>query len=282
MTIARSLAVLVLAVAAWAADPLVKSGDSIGFLGDSITQYGAASPSGYVRLVISGLEANGIKATAIPAGVSGHKSDQMLERLQRDVLAKKPTWMTLSCGVNDVWHGARGIPLDQYKTNITAIVDKAQAAGTKVVILTSTMIKEDAGNAENKTLAGYNDFLRALAKEKQCPLADLNADMQAAVQAAPKTGNALTVDGVHMNPAGNRMMALGVLRAFGLDDAQLAKAKEAWLDIPKAVPLSTKAAVTLRQYAKLEEMAAAQKKPVSEVLDDLILKAVDAATAPGK
>src|SRR5436305_33096 len=56
----------------------VKDGQKIAFLGDSITANGAATPSGYVRLVISGLEANGVKATAIGAGISGHTSREMV------------------------------------------------------------------------------------------------------------------------------------------------------------------------------------------------------------
>src|SRR5258707_6468711 len=104
---------------------------------------------------MAGLAANGFEATPIPAGISGHKSNQMLERLDRDVISKKPNWMTLSCGVNDVWHGANGVPLAEYKKNITQIVDKAQAAGTKVMILTATVIGEDLKNDNNKKLADY-------------------------------------------------------------------------------------------------------------------------------
>jgi lysophospholipase L1-like esterase len=211
-----------------AADIPVKSGEKIAFMGDSITAAGAG-PGGYVRLVISGLEANDIKTTAIPAGISGHKSDQMLARLDKDVISKKPDWMTLSCGVNDVWHGAKGIPLDQYKKNITEIVEKCQTANIKVMILTSTMIGEDQSNPNNQKLIAYNEFLHQLAVEKKCLLADLNADMQAALKAAPEhKGNYLTKDGVHMNPLGNQMMATGILKAFGLSDDQLKKAQEAW------------------------------------------------------
>ncbi len=211
------------------AEVAVKDGEKIAFMGDSITQQGAG-PGGYVRLVISGLEANGIKATAIPAGISGHKSDQMLARLEKDVLSKKPDWMTLSCGVNDVWHGAKGIPLDQYKVNITKIVDQCQAAGIKVMILTSTMIGEDAPNPNNQKLAPYNAFLIELAKEKKCALADLNAAMQAELTAAgaDRKDKMLTRDGVHMNPAGNMMMASGVLKGFGLDEKQIKKAADSW------------------------------------------------------
>ncbi|MFN0128695.1 MAG: SGNH/GDSL hydrolase family protein [Verrucomicrobiales bacterium] len=223
-----TLAASALAITAvHAGEPAVTSGQKIAFLGDSITQAGA-EPEGYVTLVIRGLEAVGVKAAAIPAGISGHKSNQMLERLESDVLSKKPDWMTLSCGVNDVWHGDNGIPLDQYKTNITKIVDTCQAVGVKVMILTSTMIGEDQPNENNQMLAAYNDFLRALAKDKKCLLADLNADMQAAVKAAASKENLLTTDGVHMNGAGNKLMAEGVLKAFGLDADQLKKAKTAW------------------------------------------------------
>lgn len=215
----------------------VKSGQKIAFLGDSITAGGMSTNkanTGYCRLVISGLEANGIRVEPIGAGISGHKSNQMLARLDKDVIAKKPDWMTLSCGVNDVWHGARGVELPDYKKNITEIVDKAQAAGIQVMILTSTMIKEDAENDQNKKLAGYNEFLRELAKEKKCLLGDLNAEMQATIADMKKSNplapgkNYLTGDGVHMAAAGNRMMAAGVLKGFGLTEAQLAKAREAW------------------------------------------------------
>jgi len=207
------------------AEIAVTSGQKIAFLGDSITQ-GGVGPQGYVTLVIRGLEANGVKATAIPAGISGHKSNDMLARLDNDVLSKKPDWMTLSCGVNDVWHGANGVPLDKYKENISKIVEQCQTAGVKVMILTSTMIGEDQPNPNNQKLMAYNEFLRTLAKDKKCLLADLNADMQAAIaKAGPdKKGNLLTADGVHMNPAGNVMMATGVLKAFGLSAQQITKA----------------------------------------------------------
>jgi len=209
---------------------VVTSGEKIAFLGDSITAAGKR-PGGYCQLVLSALKDQGIETTPVFAGIGGHKSNQMLARLEKDVLKHKPDWMTLSCGVNDVWHGARGVDLPSYKKNITAIVDQAQAAGVKVMLLTSTMIREDQSNDLNQKLVGYNDFLKALAKEKKCLLADLNADMQAGLKKfpadAPK-GKQLTSDGVHMNKAGNVMMARGVAKAFGLTDKQLDKSAKNW------------------------------------------------------
>jgi lysophospholipase L1-like esterase len=250
-----------------AGDIPVKDGEKIAFLGDSITQ-GGMGPTGYVTLVIQGLKANGVNATAIGAGISGHKSNDMLARVQRDVIDKKPDWMTLSCGVNDVWHGAKGVPLDQYKQNITQIVEKVQAAGIKVMILTATMITENPEEPNNQKLAAYNEFLRELAKEKKCLLGELNGAMQkeldAREKAGQKRGRLLTGDGVHMNPFGNVMMATGVLRGFGLDDAQIAKATEAFMDIPSGATASVP--LTLRQYAALEAAAAKEGKSVQDLL----------------
>ena len=258
-----------------------KSGDKVAFLGDSITEAGQSNPGGYVQLIGSGLLANGVKIEILGAGISGHKSNDMLARLDKDVLDKKPQWMTLSCGVNDVWHGARGVPLDDYKKNITAIIEKAQAVGVKVVILTSTMIGEDAAKPENVKLAGYNDCLRALAKQKKCLLADLNAEMQAALAVAAKSrpkpgdGNYLTTDGVHMALAGNQMMALGVLKGIGVDAAQLAKAEKAWLDVPDTVRVSSGVGLTQRQAQQLEKIAAERKVTLDDLLREQFAKAVE-------
>lgn len=246
-----------------AGDIQVKDGEKIAFLGDSITAGGNA-PLGYVGMVISGLEANGVKATKIPAGVSGHKSNQMLARLQRDVIDKKPDWMTLSCGVNDVWHGTRGVKLEDYKTNITEIVTRAKKAGIKVMILTSTMISEDAKASNNVKLAAYNAFLVELAKSEGCLLADLNADMQeaiaAAVKADAKPGRILTRDGVHMNPFGNAMMATGILRAFGLDDQQIAKANARWDLADYTWRMTVNIKMSFGQYKRYMKIPDAERK----------------------
>ncbi len=283
---ARRLALLVplvLSTAAGAAEILVGNGQKIAFLGDSITQFGWDRQSGYVNEVVSGLASAGIKATPIPAGVSGNKSNDMLGRLQRDVIAKKPDWMTLSCGVNDVWHGDRGVNLDDYKKNITAILDACRTAGIKVVVLTATPITEKLDSTQNVKLADYNEFLRAVAKERGLPLADLGADLQAAIKAKTKDSAPLTVDGVHMANAGNILMARGVLRAIGFTDEQLAAANERWLDTPDVVGNQlVKFNITLRQYAAVERAAAADGKPVEEWLGARLRKDLESVIAPAK
>ncbi len=246
----------------------VKSGDAIAFLGDSITRYGNES-DGYLTMTLAGLKTAGIDAKKIPAGVGGNKSDNMLKRLDKDVLSKKPQFMVLSCGVNDVWHQSKrppaGVPLGDYQKNITEIIEKAQAAGVKVVIMTATMIKEDPADGRNAMLAGYNDFLRQLAAEKGCLLADQNRAMQETVAACRKRfpewkDNFVTTDGVHMNPLGNKMMALTLLRTLGLDAEELKKA-EAAID---TLPTRQAVAMSIADYEFLNGRALGKKIPFSE------------------
>ena len=259
---------------------LVKNGQKIVFMGDSITAMGGA-PAGYCQQVIRGLEANGIKVTMICAGVGGNKSNQMLARMDWDVIRNHPEWMTLSCGVNDV---CVDLPLEEFKQNMTKIVAKAKAAKINVIILTATAIGEDPAAAKNREMAPYNAFLHQLAHEMKCPLADLNADIQQAVIAAgggaqSKRGNVMTPEGVHPNALGHEVMALGVLKAMGLTPAQLQKARSAWLDIPHLCDVDLKGGLTLRQYEQLDALAAKQNRPASELICELVSKTLAGAGA---
>jgi lysophospholipase L1-like esterase len=232
---------------------LVKPGEKIAFMGDSITA-GGVRKNGYVTLAMEALNQEGFKLSHVPAGRSGNRSKDMLARLDESVINQDPDWMVLSCGVNDVWHftlrlGARtfeGVPLKDYKENVRKMLEKAKAADIKVMILTSTMIGEDPEKETNKKLVSYNDFLREIAKEKGIPLADLSKDMHAALKKIPdeegkarmfgeknyprNIKNKLTTDGCHMNLLGNIMMAKGVLRTFGLSEEKVAAAEQSWLE----------------------------------------------------
>ena len=102
--------------------------------------------------------------------------------------------------------------------------------------------------------APYNDVLRQLAKEKNLPMADLFAMFAERIKAENKPNvKVLTSDGVHMNVEGNKLMATGVLKALGLNDAELAKAKAAW------APLEAQAEEFAKKQAEARAKAAAEK-----------------------
>jgi lysophospholipase L1-like esterase len=200
-------------------------------LGDSITQFGDG-PGGYVWLFRHYLNdlypSQGIEV--INAGVSGNKSTDMIARFQADVLDKKPDLLTISVGVNDVWHGffdnhpagdgPRGIPLDDYKKNVDSMVRSAISSGIHVVILSGTVINEDLKDPKNLKAEAYNAALRDIARDHKLPYVDYQKAFRAIITAYRTSTGAhdllLTVDGVHMNPGGNQVMAHTLLTTLGV------------------------------------------------------------------
>lgn len=210
------------------ADVQVKSGDKIVFLGDSITHQGRGS-EGWCGLVVSGLKSVGVEAEPVNAGRGGNTSRDMAARFENDVISKKPAWMTLMCGTND--NPNHGLSLEESKNNIRTVVEKTQAAGIKVLILTRPV---RGGNLNENA---YNEFIRVFAKEKGIPIADVFADMKMTLVKynaenpgrPPNSPPLLTIaDGTHMNPKGNQVIAECVLTAFGLSPEQISKAKATW------------------------------------------------------
>lgn len=280
---------LALAAAPLRADVPFKDGEKVAFLGDSITAQGWSNAHGYVKLVVAALAANDVRLEPLPAGVGGNTSADMLARLKRDVLDRHPVWVTVSCGMNDVIHGAKGVPLEQYKVNMTAIVDQCQAAGIKVILFTTTTAWKEA----NGQLGAESEFVRGLAQQKHCLLADLfTAFSDAGKTATPL--RALTGDGVHLTPEGNLLLATTVLKALGCTDTQLAKARETWLDLPGAGTFNTRVDVelnkkfftttttlTLRQREKLLAAAEAARRPtLMHWSRDLLLSLVKRRVKP--
>jgi lysophospholipase L1-like esterase len=199
----------------------LKAGDRIVALGDSITQAG-----GYLAFMKRVLSRNysDLKIEIVNAGISGHKSTDMSVRLKRDVIDKNPTVVTISCGVNDVWHGfntpPRGVELETYTTLMAKMVDDLRSATrAEIYLLTPTIIKEDLRSPENLKLEAYCDAVRRIAAEKNCILVDLNQHFNLLLRAAQKGGAPdlhLTTDGVHMRPAGDFVMGAAILRAMGV------------------------------------------------------------------
>lgn len=203
----------------------VKKGDRIVFLGDSITQAGA-EPKGYVSLVRDSLDKNqkNLGITVIGAGISGNKVPDLEKRLDRDVLALKPTKVIIYIGINDVWHGqddpARGTLPDRFESGLAGIVERIRKAGAEVILATPSVIgeKSDGTNKLDSKLDQYSKITRKIAKEKNLGLCDLRkAFIDHLITANPKNKDAgiLTSDTVHLNEEGNRFVAAVMLKSLG-------------------------------------------------------------------
>lgn len=209
---------------------ILKPNQTVVCLGDSITQ----DPNGYVTL------ASGLVAAMMPtmnvrfvnAGIGGHKSNDMLGRLERDVISQSPDWVTVSCGVNDVWHGffnldgspnpsgdgPSGVSITDFRRDMAEIVRRIKfETQAQVMLLTPTIIGEEADTPQNIMLEMYVAAVRQLAKDAGCALCDMREGcLQTLTQARSIDRNfSLTTDGVHMNCYGASVMTVALLRAFG-------------------------------------------------------------------
>jgi lysophospholipase L1-like esterase len=203
----------------------LKKGERIIFLGDSITQAGAG-PKGYVTLIRTALTERhkDLGIEVIGAGISGNKVPDLQKRLDRDVIAKKPSLVVIYIGINDVWHGekdpSRGTPKDRFEAGLKEITGKCETAGARVVLCTPSVIGEkfDGSNNLDAKLDEYADISRKVAREAKLPLCDLRkAFLDHLKKHNPdnQERGILTTDRVHLNEAGNRFVADVMLKCLG-------------------------------------------------------------------
>jgi len=264
---------LAMAVAARAEDTK-QPAERIVFLGDSITQGGAA-PGGYVTLVREALdkEHKELGWEVIGAGISGNKVPNLEQRLERDVLSKKPTIVVIYIGINDVWHSksGKGTSKIDYEKGLLSLIEKIKAAGGRTILCTASMIgeKTDGTNDLDTMLDEYCELSRKVALETKEKFGTELLDLRKAFLAYLKEHNPdnkdkgiLTGDGVHLNAAGNKFVAEQMLSAL-LPQKQEPAAKEC------ADEKSAKASEpsVLRHVVLFKFKDGATKEQVQEVVD---------------
>lgn len=196
----------------------------IVFFGDSITQMGV-NKGGYIDRVQKSVIERGIdkKYELVGAGIGGNKVYDLYLRMEDDVLAKKPNTVVIYIGINDVWHKTSGVGTDikKYEKFYVAIIKKLQAKKIKVVVCTPTVIGEKKNNAnpQDADLNAYSDVIRQLATSYNCTLIDLRkafTDYESANNTSDKESGVLTTDRVHLNDAGNQLVADEMIKGLSI------------------------------------------------------------------
>ncbi len=179
--------------------------------GDSITQAGVR-PGGYITMM---QEAAGAEYEMIGAGIGGNKVYDLYLRMEADVLSKKPDVVVIYVGVNDVWHKQThqtGTDPDKFVSFYSAMIKKMQSSGIRVIVSTPAVIGErtDFSNAQDGDLNKYIQIIRDLAGQHNCGLVDLRKaflEHNLSNNKDNKESGILTTDRVHLNAAGNKLVA---------------------------------------------------------------------------
>jgi lysophospholipase L1-like esterase len=211
------------------ADFALKPNDRVVFYGDSITEQ---------RLYTTFVETYALTrfpklpVTFVHSGwggdrVTGGGGGPIEVRMQRDILAYKPTVMTMMLGMNDAGYRAfdQGL-FNTYTTGYERILDTVQqgAPGVRFTVIQPSPyddVTRPPGfpGGYNATLLRYSDFIKDTAAKRNLGLADLNTPVVAMLQKANATDPALAQkilpDRVHPGPAGHLIMAEALLKAWG-------------------------------------------------------------------
>lgn len=181
---------------------LVLFGDSItaGYLGE------AASPI-LTNLVKEDLGAQGYEGITIAnAGIPGDTSAGGLRRLEKDVLAENPEYVTIFFGANDCSE-SYPITADEYGQNIAQMIEKIGAE--KVVLFTPPFI--DTARQPSRKDGEVRRFV-AVAKEIGEKYKVPTVDMYHALSVYPGVDEFLQEDGLHFSEYGYEFLAALIVR----------------------------------------------------------------------
>jgi len=220
---------LVLAAPVLAQDNFaLKNGDRVVFYGDSITDQRLYTtfvetyvvtrfPHLHVWFVHSGVGGD---------RVTGGWAGPIDLRLKRDVVAYKPTVVTIMLGMNDgsyrAWDDAI---FKTYSTGYEHIIDSLKQAlpGLRITVIQPSPF-DDVTRAPtfeggyNAVLVRYGQFVKELGERDHLTVADLNSPVVAMLEKAkatdPETAQKIIPDRVHPGPGGHLIMAEGVLEAW--------------------------------------------------------------------
>ena len=173
-------------------------------LGDSLTAgYGLSREEAYPALIAEKMRSANYKFEVTNAGSNGDTTAGGLRRLPPLLRGKKIDILILALGINDAF---RGVPVEQMRSNLQAIIDGARARHPNVLIIIAGM---------HLPLAVSDEYVRAFS-EMFGTLADKNraALIPYLLEGVGGEPTLTQPDRVHPNAEGQRILAENVWRVL--------------------------------------------------------------------
>ena len=174
-------------------------------LGDSLTAgYGLSRKQAWPALVAEKMRETGYEFEVVNAGSSGDTTTGGLRRLPALLRAhKKIDIFILELGINDAF---RGVPIEQVRSNLQAIIDQVRARHPNVTIVVAGMQLPDYSS--NDYVGAFGALFAPLAEKNRVTLIPFFLE---GVGGNPELNQ---WDRVHPNAAGQRVLADNVWRVL--------------------------------------------------------------------
>ncbi len=206
------------------ADFVLRDGDTVAFLGDSIT-----AARGYTKIVehYTLMRFPDRAVRFINAGEGGDTASGCLARLEHDVFERGATVVTVAFGINDIGWGTKADDAHRQKflDGIREIITRCDQRGVRAIICSPAITAEPSAKAETGYLQAMADDGLALAKSLGARTIDIQREMRAVQRRVEETNAAEEdaanqtrlhlPDGVHLNELGQLAMAFAMLRGLG-------------------------------------------------------------------
>jgi lysophospholipase L1-like esterase len=214
------------------ADFALKDGDRVLFYGDSITEQRLYTsyvehyvlthyPDRRITFLNTGWGGDSVthNGCEMCAGVGG------LARLERDVIAHKPTVVTLLFGMNDGNYADFDPAIMKvFEDGLAEIIHQIKArTSARIYVMTPTVYDGTRHtpwshtDRYNEVLERYGKAAMELANREKLAVIDLHSVTTAALHDAKSIESSYTFlpDGVHPEPDGQLVIAAGILKAWG-------------------------------------------------------------------
>jgi acyl-CoA thioesterase-1 len=174
-------------------------------LGDSLTAgYGLSRQEAYPALVAEKMRAAGYEFEVINAGSSGDTTAGGLRRLPAILRAhKKIDIFILELGINDAF---RGVPIDQIRANLQAIIDQVRARHPSAAIVIAGMQLPEFSSDDY--VGAFGGIFSAVAEKNHATL------IPYLLEGVGGNAELNQWDRVHPNAAGQRVLAENVWRVL--------------------------------------------------------------------
>jgi acyl-CoA thioesterase-1 len=128
--------------------------------GDSLSAaHGLRTEQGWVALLQKRLQAQGYEYETVNASASGETTSGGVARLPRALELHKPAILVLELGAND---GLRGLPLKTTRDNLSSMIQLAQGAGARVLLIGIRLPPNYGPRYDNEFAGMYQDLAARL------------------------------------------------------------------------------------------------------------------------